>query len=130
VVKGCEAPEVILLRAIEPIEVYGYAAMGVSVEQVAAVEEQEEVEAEKYLKGIATQLGKSGINARPDIIHGKAAAALIDFVTKNEIDLVIIATHGRSGVSRWVWGSVADRLLRGVCSPVLMVRAPGCVPEV
>jgi nucleotide-binding universal stress UspA family protein len=46
------------------------------------------------------------------------------------VDLIIIATHGRSGVSRWVWGSVADRILRSSCVPVLMVRAPGCVPGI
>ena len=43
---------------------------------------------------------------------------------------VIIASHGRSGVSRWMWGSVADRILRAACVPVLMVRAPGCGPGV
>jgi nucleotide-binding universal stress UspA family protein len=48
----------------------------------------------------------------------------------NDFDLIIIATHGRSGVSRWVWGSVAERILRSACVPVLMVRAPGCVIKV
>jgi len=46
------------------------------------------------------------------------------------VDLIVIATHGRSGVSRWVWGSVADRILRSACVPVLMVRAPGCFPGI
>ena len=52
---------------------------------------------------------------------------LADYATKNQVDLIVIATHGRSGVSKWVWGSVADRTLRSACIPVLMVRAPGCV---
>ena len=55
---------------------------------------------------------------------------IAEYATKNEIDLIVIATHGRSGVSRWVWGSVADRILRSACVPVMMVRAPGCVPGV
>jgi nucleotide-binding universal stress UspA family protein len=42
----------------------------------------------------------------------------------------VIATHGRSGISKWVWGGVADRILRSSCVPVLMVRAPGCVPGI
>jgi nucleotide-binding universal stress UspA family protein len=61
---------------------------------------------------------------------GKVAESIADYATKNGVDLIIIATHGRSGVSRWVWGSVADRVLRSACVPVLMVRAPGCVPGI
>jgi nucleotide-binding universal stress UspA family protein len=52
---------------------------------------------------------------------------IADYASKNDVDLIIIATHGRSGVSRWVWGSVADHILRSACVPVLMIRAPGCV---
>ena len=47
----------------------------------------------------------------------------------NDIDLILIATHGRSGVSRWVRGSIADRILRASSVPVLMVRAPGTMGE-
>ena len=58
---------------------------------------------------------------------GKAADMLADYVKGSDADLVVIASHGRSGISRWVYGSVADRLLRAACVPVLMVRAPGCI---
>ena len=47
------------------------------------------------------------------------------FIERFNIDLIIIGTHGRSGVTRWVMGSVADKLLRSASVPVLMVRAPG-----
>jgi nucleotide-binding universal stress UspA family protein len=100
------------------------------MEQLKAFETHNRTEAEKYLKEVVARLGKTGVNAKADIIFGKAAEALIDFANKNAVDLVVIATHGRSGVSRWVWGSVADRLIRSVCVPVLMVRAPGCVPGI
>jgi len=43
--------------------------------------------------------------------------------------MILIATHGRSGVSRWVRGSIADRILRASRVPVLMVRAPGTMGE-
>jgi len=62
------------------------------------------------------------------VLSGRAAETLAEYATRNEVDLIVIATHGRSGVSRWVMGSVADRLLRSVNAPVLMVRAPGCGP--
>jgi nucleotide-binding universal stress UspA family protein len=100
------------------------------MEQLKAFETHNKVEAEKYLKEIVAQLAKVGVNAKAEVIYGKAAEVLGDFASKNDFDLVIIATHGRSGISRWVWGSVADRVLRSVCVPVLMVRAPGCVPGI
>jgi len=132
VVKACESPEVILVRAVEPLVIpYGRETAEItSMEQLKAFETHNRTEAEKYLKEVVARLGKTGVNAKADIIFGKAAEALIDFANKNAVDLVVIATHGRSGVSRWVWGSVADRLIRSVCVPVLMVRAPGCVPGI
>ena len=132
IIKGCESPEVIVVQAVEPISIpYGREASQLtSLEQVKAFETHQKVEAEKYLKEIIARLGKTGVNAKADIIYGKAGEALSDYATKNNVDLVIIATHGRSGISRWVWGSVADRLIRSVCVPVLMVRAPGCVPGI
>jgi len=133
VIKGCEPPpEVIVVQAVEPLSVpYGReVSQFTSLEQVQAFETHQKVEAEKYLKEIVARLKKTGVNAKADVIYGKAGEALSDYATKNDIDLVIIATHGRSGISRWVWGSVADRLIRSVCAPVLMVRAPGCVPGI
>ena len=71
-----------------------------------------------------------GVNLRTDVIVGKVAESLAEYAEKNGADLIIIATHGRSGISRWAWGSVADRVLRSSCVPVLMVRAPGCIPGI
>jgi len=130
IVKGCEATEVIIVQAVEPLSVpYGIEVWQfTSVKQVEAFETHQKTGAEKYLKKVIARLKKTGVNAKADIIYGKAGEALSDYATKNKVDLVIIATHGRSGISRWVWGSVADRLVRSVSVPVLMVRAPGSVP--
>jgi nucleotide-binding universal stress UspA family protein len=123
-------PEVLLVQAVEPIAIpYGREVAEItSMDQLKAFETHNEVEAKKYLKEIAAQLAKVGVKAKTDVIYGKAAMVLGDFASKNEVDLVIIATHGRSGISRWALGSVADRLLRSACAPVLMVRVPECVP--
>jgi nucleotide-binding universal stress UspA family protein len=63
------------------------------------------------------------------VLSGREAESLVDFVEANGIEMIIIATHGRSGVSRWVRGSIADRILRASRVPVLMVRAPGTMSE-
>ena len=133
IIKGCSTPpEVIVVQAVEPISIpYGAeVSRFTSLEQVKAFETHQKTEAEKYLKEIVARLKKTGVNAKADIVYGKAGEALSDRINKNGPDLVLIATHGRSGVSRWVWGSVADRLLHSVCVPVLMVRVPGCVPGI
>jgi nucleotide-binding universal stress UspA family protein len=132
IVKGCESPEVIAVKVVEPLSVpYGREVSQLaSLEQVKAFETHQKADAEKYLKEVIARLKKTGVNAKAKVIYGKAGEALSDYATKNKVDLVIIATHGRSGISRWVWGSVADRLVRSVSVPVLMVRAPGSVPGV
>ena len=63
------------------------------------------------------------------VLVGPVADKLVDYVDANEIDLVLIATHGRSGISRWVRGSIADRVLRSARAPVLMVRAAGSMSD-
>jgi nucleotide-binding universal stress UspA family protein len=70
------------------------------------------------------------VSIQKEVLFGKTAPSLAEYANKNKVDLVVIATHGRSGVSRWVMGSVADRLLRSLHTPVLMVRAPGCTPSI
>ena len=79
--------------------------------------------AERYLKQMASQLDYGKVNIETKVLVGNPAEELADFAKKNRVDLIIIATHGRSGISRWVWGSVADRLLHSASVPVLMVRA-------
>ena len=130
IVKGCQSAEVIIVQAVEPISIpYGLEVTKfASLEQVEAFQTHLKVAAEKYVNGIVARLGKGVVTANAEIIYGKASEALTDFVTKNGVDLVIMATHGRSGISRRVWGSVADHLLRSVTPPVLIVRAPNCGP--
>ena len=70
------------------------------------------------------RLEKNGGQIRADVIVGRVADSLADYADKSGFDLILIATHGRSGVSRWVWGSVADRILHAATIPILMVRAP------
>jgi len=64
------------------------------------------------------------------ILDGNPAEAIIDYVEDNAIDLTIMATHGRSGISRWAMGSVADKVLRGITRPVALIRAKGSHAQV
>jgi nucleotide-binding universal stress UspA family protein len=127
VAKGCQEPKIVLLRVVEPIEIpYGDAITTVTIDQLQQLENNDKANAEKYLNKIAKNLTMTGLKTVSTVVKGKAADTIVDYVDNNNIDLVVFSTHGRSGLSRWFWGSVADRVLRHVCVAVLMVRAPGC----
>lgn len=64
------------------------------------------------------------------VLPHNPAEEITSFAEREGADLVLIASHGRSGLSRWAHGSVADRVFRATCVPVLMVRAPGCLPGI
>ncbi len=127
VIKGCERPAVVLLRAVEPIVIpYGEGFTAISFEVIKQAEDEEKEEAADYLKKIAQRVELSGAKVSTVVLYGRAAEVISDYAAKNKIDLIIIATHGRSGVSRWIRGSVADRVLHTASVPILMVQSPGC----
>jgi nucleotide-binding universal stress UspA family protein len=137
VVKGCHVPDVIFMRVVEPAHFPSSATdMGTVYTEADAKEGEQKTdalgkaEAEEYVNGLTARFTYGDARNQGLVLMGKPAETIAEYVEKNDIDLVIIATHGRSGVSRWVWGSTADRILRSACVPMLMVRAPGCVPGI
>jgi len=129
IAKGCGVKNVILVRALEPY-VSSYAQVYLSDDQRKEADARAEMAAREYLDQAASRVKLDGVEVQKQFINGSPAESIAEYATKNEVDLIIISTHGRSGISRWVWGSVADRILRSACVPVLMVRAPGCVPNI
>ena len=59
------------------------------------------------------------------VVTGQAYASIVDYAEKEQADLIVMSTHGRSGLSRMLIGSVTDKLLRGATCPVLVVPAGG-----
>ena len=51
--------------------------------------------------------------------------AITDYARAEHIDLIVMSTHGRGGISRWVYGSVAEKVLQAAPCPVLLIRASG-----
>ena len=124
--KGCDVENIIFLRMVEPFtRVVGEVF---SQEQIKRINSEMISEAEGYLQTLLKGLRYNGVKTKSEVIVGRPAEGIAEYATKANADLIIIATHGHSGLSRWVWGSVADRTLRSSCVPVLMVRAPGCIP--
>jgi nucleotide-binding universal stress UspA family protein len=83
-----------------------------------------DADAVQYLDNINRRIKLEGVAQTEErLIHGSAAFAITDFVKEVPDSLVAMTTHGRSGIGRWVMGSVADRVIRHSGSPVLVVRA-------
>jgi len=130
---ACKATHVVLVRVINPVSlpasVPAQGNFGFTEKDRQNLEANRKKTAEEYLKRIADSVNVPGANFSHEVLEGKPADMLADYATQNGMDLIVIASHGRSGVSRWVLGSVADRIVRNSCVPVMMVRAPGCEPK-
>lgn len=115
--------EIWLLQSVEFPEYWGeeYAGMH-SLPAMISTEEQE-IAAREYLLQIAERLTSEQIPAQIVVTTGHAASAISDVVADNDIDLIVMSTHGRSGLSRWVFGSVAEKVVRLAECPVLLIRA-------
>ncbi len=80
-------------------------------------------QAEAYLAGVAEELREQGLNVETEVLAGTYAAhGILNYVKNNAVDLIAIASHGRTGLSRAFLGSVSDKILRAATVPVLLVR--------
>jgi nucleotide-binding universal stress UspA family protein len=80
-------------------------------------------DAEAYLERTAAGLRERGVAVSTTTGIGGVADSIIGYAQANQVDLIAMCTHGRTGLGRWVLGSVSDRVLRGSRVPILLVRA-------
>jgi nucleotide-binding universal stress UspA family protein len=83
---------------------------------------KEQRQASAYLRKVAKKLRESGLEVEPVVRQGVVGEGIIDYANSNNIGLIAIATHGRSGLGRAVFGSVADYVLRESGLPILIIR--------
>lgn len=88
----------------------------------AAERERIEQNLRQYLEGIAERLRPVTQKIKTVVRFGQPAEEILQYAEEVGADLIAMCTHGRSGLSRWVYGSVADKVLRGAECPVLLVR--------
>jgi len=119
--------EVILTQMVaQAYHVYAGGGGGVT-EIPYTVEEMEPLKAsaEDYLKKVTDELQEKGITVNTQVRFGAVADEIIKLADEIGVDLVTMSTHGRSGISRWAFGSVTDRVMRSGNTPVMVVRPPG-----
>ncbi|MDH4208348.1 MAG: universal stress protein [Anaerolineae bacterium] len=83
-----------------------------------------EAEARHSVSEAEAMLRDRGIAARSKVLLGQPAEEIIDYAKEENADLIVMCTHGRSGLGRWVFGSVTEKVLRAAKTPVLIIR-PG-----
>ena len=138
IAKGCGTEEIILVSVTERIVAYAPVTELSQpagplpppeplANKVPVTLGKKQGQAERYLNRIAKRLQQKGIKVRTEVLLGNPAEEITSFGEHNSVELILMASHGRSGISRWTHGSVADRVFRASCVPVLMVRAPGCM---
>lgn len=110
-----------LIRAVSPAS-HADAFVEYMPDSYERLVEEAREDAEEYLDGVATRIRDQGISeVRTEASIGNASSAIVDLARAADDPLVVMATHGRSGIGRWMLGSVADRVVRHGPGPVLVV---------
>lgn len=111
-----EGSELILVHAISAAD----PARGGS-DSPSGVERRRD-EAEVYLRGVARRYMDAGAKVRTRVVEGSASGAIVDAAGREGATMIAMTTHGRTGILRWLMGSVADTVLRASEVPVLLLR--------
>jgi nucleotide-binding universal stress UspA family protein len=112
--------EIILFQVVPFMPIYG------SPELVTPliVDEKQKEAVEKYLANLTEELRKRGLRATAMVRTGQQVALeIIDFAKEVGTDLIVMCTHGRSGITRWVLGSIALKVLTRAETPILLIRS-------
>jgi len=123
----------VLLRVIDPIShhiaaqppaVYDTPASAeASVELLEQVVEAERQEAMQYLEAVRGRMGGGKLEYL--VVEGEARDAIIETATERQAGLIVMSSHGRGGLGRVIFGSVADHILRNSHTPILLIRLEG-----
>ena len=77
----------------------------------------------EYLNTIREELVKKGLSVDIEAHRGRAADEILRFADEKSVDLIVMTTHGRSGIGRFIYGSAAERVLHAAKTPVLLIRS-------
>ena len=113
--------EIVLFRVIEPASAFAGPTGEVAWNFLSTYEANARVPVVSYLERVKSSLAGSH-SVTSGMGEGPAAGEIIDYARANGIDLIAMSTHGRSGIGRWVYGSVAEKVLHSGDEPVLVVR--------
>ena len=111
--------ELILLRVLIPLP----KPMATAEAALKRAEKERAVFVREYMERVAADVVEHGITVEIITNGGRPHLEIIQYAETNQVDLIVICSRGQSGLSRWLMGSVSDRVVRGANVPVLLVRA-------
>lgn len=114
---------IILCHVVEDAPLtYGYIGVAVPTQEVLARLAQE---AERELQAFKPKTAKPDVLLERRVVHGNSYLEIVRMAEENSVDLIVLGTHGRSGLKHFLLGSVAEKVLRKAPCPVLVVREKG-----
>jgi nucleotide-binding universal stress UspA family protein len=115
---------ILCLHVVEPVvPAVGYTGLAEPM-PIADISEQLEDSAERQMPTIAECEECTGLDVEEEIVHGDAAAEIVRVAAEREVDLIVISSHGRTGLGRIIFGSTAEAVVRHATCPVLVVKPP------
>jgi nucleotide-binding universal stress UspA family protein len=116
--------KVICVHVVEPIvPAVGYSGLAEPM-PIADMTEQLEDSAERELPQVTDCDDLRGLDVDEVIVHGDAAAEIVRVAEERDVDLIVISSHGRTGIGRIIFGSTAEAVVRHAHCPVLVVKPP------
>ena len=113
---------IICVHVIEPIvPTVGYSGMSEPL-PIADISEQLEDSAERELPKLAECEECAGLDVEELIVHGEAASEIVQVAKDRNVDLIVVSSHGRTGLGRILFGSTAEAVVRHAPCPVLVVK--------
>jgi nucleotide-binding universal stress UspA family protein len=125
IAKGSGEGEVILFRVCEPPVILADYPPDLRPEWEDHVRQEtahSQQQCRLYLDDAEKKLEEAGLKVRTESGLGNPAELIVDYAIQNQIDLIIVASHGRSGIMRWAYGSTADKILRSSPVPVMIIK--------
>lgn len=115
---------IICVHVVEPIvPAVGYTGLAEPM-PIADISEQLEDSAERELPQLAECEEFDGLDVEEVIVHGDPAAEIVRVAAEREVDLIVVSSHGRTGLGRILFGSTAEAVVRHASCPVLVVKPP------
>ncbi len=119
--RGGVVGEVVLLNVVDIPSLWVAEGLDIMKLKDALLEKSQE-----YLSDVQSRLSREGLNVSDVVMEGKAAQTIIDYARENAVDLMVLATHGYTGMKQLMFGSVALRVLHDARVPVLLIRPESC----
>lgn len=122
IAKSTSAP----LRLVRVVDTYRTQSlpptgMALDYSMLGELAEEEIQDAKQYLEGVVNRTKEEGYEVTADVLHGPIARQICSVVEPE--DLIVMSSHGRTGIKRWFLGSVAEEVMRNAESPVLLHKS-------